>query len=322
VIPARPLPATGARPARAAGATLVELMVSMTIGLFLTAGAIYVFVQSKDSYRSADSLARLQESARFALDTIEPDIRLTWFYGQDTEPGRLSVPPGIGVACDGADVGAWALDIGTSIAATDDTYDLPCPARWDTPREGSDVLVVRHANPDPAVPTAGQVQVLARLGGGELVADGSAAPVAPDSLHDLEVRAYYVNERSSFDARQPSLRQLTLTRNAGAPVIIDEEVIAGVENLQVQFGLDTSGDGNVDRYVEPDLLGASPAATIVAVRLWLLVGTPADEPAFRDARSYRLPDGVTVINAGSDGYPDNVRRLAVSKTIFLRNRRS
>lgn len=304
------------------GATLVELMVSMTIGLFLTAGAIYVFLQSKDSYRSADSLARLQESARFALDTIEPDIRLTWFYGQDTEPGRITVPPGIGVDCDGADVGAWALDLGTSITASDDTYDLPCPARWDTPREGSDVLVIRHANPDVAAPTAGQVQVLARLGGGELVADGTAAPVAPATLHDLEVRAYYVNERSTFDGRQPSLRQLTLTRNAGAPIIADEEVIAGVENLQVQFGLDTNGDGNVDRYVEPDLLGANPAATVVAVRLWLLVGTPADEPAFRDNRSYRLPDGVTVIAAGSDGYPDNVRRLAVSKTIFLRNRRS
>lgn len=318
----RPVPARDARPARAAGATLVELMVSMTIGLFLTAGAIYLFQQSKDSYRSADSLARLQENARFALDTIEPDIRLTWFYGQDTEPGRLVVPPGITVDCSGADVSAWALDIGTSITASNDTYDLPCPARWDTPRAGSDVLVVRHASPDVAVPTAGQVQVLARLGGGALVADGTAAPVAPDTLHDLEVRAYYVNERSAFDARQPALRQLTLTRNAGAPVIADEEVIAGVENLQVQFGLDTNGDGNVDRYVEPDRLGANPAATVVAVRLWLLVGTAADEPAFRDTRDYRLPDGVTVINAGSAGYPDDVRRLAVSKTIFLRNRRA
>jgi type IV pilus assembly protein PilW len=169
----------------------------------------------------------------------------------------------------------------------------------------------------------GRVQVLAQLGGGELVADGSRAPVAPESLHDLEVRAFYVDDRSNFDTDQPSLRQLTLTRNAGNAVLADEEVIAGVENLQVQFGLDTNGDDNVDRYVEPDDAAAiAPANSIIAVRLWLLVGTPADDPAFVDRRSYLQPDGVTAIEAGAAGYPASVRRMAVSKTIFLRNRRT
>lgn len=295
----------------------------MTIGLFLAGGAVYVYLQSRDAYRSGDSLARVQESARFALDTIEPDIRLTWFYGQDTEPGRITVPPGIAVTCDGDDVAPWALDLGASVAASNDSYDLPCPARWDSARAGSDVLVLRHASPDRAVPTPGRVQVVASLGGGDLVADGSAAPVAPATLHDLEVRAYYINERSSFGTTQPSLRQITLTRNGANAVMADEEVIAGVENLQVQFGIDLTGDGNVDRYVEPDdPVAAGRGATIIAVRLWLLVGTPADDPAFRDDRSYTLPDGATVIAGGSDGYPANVRRLPVSKTIYLRNRRT
>ena len=54
------------------GMTLVELMVAMAIGLFLVGGALYVYSQSRSSYRSGDALARLQESARFALDTLEP----------------------------------------------------------------------------------------------------------------------------------------------------------------------------------------------------------------------------------------------------------
>ena len=43
--------------------TLVELSVAMAIGLFLIGGALYVYSQSKNSYRAGDSLARLQESA-------------------------------------------------------------------------------------------------------------------------------------------------------------------------------------------------------------------------------------------------------------------
>ena len=41
------------------GMTLVELLVAMSIGLFLIGGALYMYSQSKNAYRAGDSLAKL-----------------------------------------------------------------------------------------------------------------------------------------------------------------------------------------------------------------------------------------------------------------------
>jgi hypothetical protein len=170
-----------------------------------------------------------------------------------------------------------------------------------------------------ATPTPGQVQVSARPDGSRVGSDGSAAP-PPATLHDLEVRAYYVNDRSSFAADRPSLRQLTLTRNGTKPALDDEEVVAGIENLQVLFGVDADGDGSVERYVSPADAAITDPGAIAAVRLWLLASFPAGAADFSDDGSYVLPDGSRAITGGDPGHPPNSRRLALTKTITLGNR--
>jgi len=64
---------------RECGFGLVEILVAMAIGLFLLAGVIQVLVSSKQSYRTNEALARVQESGRIALDFIARDIRLAGF---------------------------------------------------------------------------------------------------------------------------------------------------------------------------------------------------------------------------------------------------
>jgi type IV pilus assembly protein PilW len=61
------------------GFTLVELMVAMTVGLFLTAGMISLFIGSKQSYRATEALSRLQENGRFALEYLSRDVRQVGF---------------------------------------------------------------------------------------------------------------------------------------------------------------------------------------------------------------------------------------------------
>lgn len=63
------------------GFTLVELMVAITLGLILLAAISTVFVGSKQTYKAQDSLARLQENARFAMQFIVSDMRLAGYYG-------------------------------------------------------------------------------------------------------------------------------------------------------------------------------------------------------------------------------------------------
>lgn len=301
------------------GLTLVELLVSMAVGLLLATGLGYTYLQAAAGRDGTESLTDLQETAQFALDAVEADLRLAGFYGRGAGPARITMAPGISIRCDGSDVTAWVLDLAHPVGGSDEAWDLPCRARWNTPRAGSDVLVVRHASPAAATPTAGQVQISARPDGSRLGIDGSAAPPSA-SLHDLEVRAYYVNERSSFDSGRPSLRQLTLTRNGTTPALEDEEVIAGIENLQVLFGLDADGDGSVERYVSADEAALADPAIIMAVRVWLLAGVPAGPAGFRDDRSHVLPDGSRAITGGDAGHPANARRVVATKTIALGNR--
>jgi len=311
------------------GMTLIELTVAMAIGLFLIGGALYVYSQSRNTYRASDSLARLQESARFALDTLEPDIRLARYWGLNSEPALID-DAGLVATCDGA-AADWALaDLSAAVAVgDDDNYNLPgCPAFNDAPRDGSDVLIVRHAEPWQAnvepLAEANRLQVQTTLAQGRLFNDGVEPLGADASTHNVTVNAYYVSNESSFDPALPSLRRLTLGPNGDFD---DQEVIPGVENLQVQLGVDTDRDGDVDRYVDGDhplvtfgAAGFDPDGEVVAVRIWMLVGTPADDRAWVDERSYPTPDAdLGDLVAGSADYPSTFRRLQISKTIFLNN---
>lgn len=63
------------------GFSLVELMVAVTIGLIILAAVSGIFVTSKSTYNTTDSLARLQENARFAVHYLSRDIRMAGFAG-------------------------------------------------------------------------------------------------------------------------------------------------------------------------------------------------------------------------------------------------
>jgi len=58
------------------GMSLVELMVALVLGLFISAALISLFINSKQNYRINENMARLQENARFAVSFLSRDIRM------------------------------------------------------------------------------------------------------------------------------------------------------------------------------------------------------------------------------------------------------
>ena len=55
----------------------------------------------------------------------------------------------------------------------------------------------------------------------------------------------------------------------------------------------------------------------------MLVGTPADDPGWSDTASYPTPDAdLGDLVAGSGDYPASMRRVQISKTIYLNNQGS
>ncbi len=63
------------------GVTLVELLVAITLGAIIMAGAVTLFVNNRDTYKTTNELSRLQETARYALDMMVKDIRMAGYFG-------------------------------------------------------------------------------------------------------------------------------------------------------------------------------------------------------------------------------------------------
>src|SRR5688572_29801342 len=142
---------------RQAGMTLIELLVALAIGTFLMIGAVTVFMQGRAAFRVIESLARLQENSRFALDALERDIRMAQYWGLTNRSeligGRATEAP---IATEGAlsRCGrSWVIDLDHAIAGTNNRYEWECAEP--KARDGSDTVVVRRVAANPL--TAAQV---------------------------------------------------------------------------------------------------------------------------------------------------------------------
>src|ERR1043165_5123513 len=58
------------------GFSLVELMISITLGLVLMGGVLQMFLGSKAAYTNQRAVASVQESGRLALEFMTRDIRM------------------------------------------------------------------------------------------------------------------------------------------------------------------------------------------------------------------------------------------------------
>lgn len=59
---------------RQQGLSLVELMISLTMGAMITAGVVRLFSANSEAYRVLQGQARMQESARFAMEFLRRDV--------------------------------------------------------------------------------------------------------------------------------------------------------------------------------------------------------------------------------------------------------
>lgn len=301
-----------------AGLTLVELMVALAIGVFLIAGALTVFAKTRDLYRSNEEAARLQETARFAMNILETELRMANYWGlmnradlftnaardpADALPATIA--PGVGAVVNQCG-GNWPLRVLDYVEAFNGAspFPLTCAATG-TPQAGSDVLVVRRASVDPLVSLAGtdgqlKIQVsrtgAALFSGDDPTSTGFLLPVSETRI--LVANAYYVSTDAATGV--PTLRRKRLDFVGGAPAITDEEITPGVEDLQVEFGVDDDGNGIVDYYTAPPVGGVAVTDQVVAVRVRLQVRS--ERPDFS------LPG-------------DSFRRMTAMKTIQLRNTR-
>ncbi len=364
---------------RSHGMSLVELLIAVAISSTLIAGALFSYAEYRRVYSVSETLARVQEQARFAMGTIEPDVELAGYLGFSNNPDSVRLiqgaAPGVVLATAATlrqrplpplpanpvaapTLGAsahecgvnFAVDVATPVQGSNNVFLLGpaanagCDPYGAGAALGSDTLTLRRASAVAVGPEAGRLQMFASRytsrTAQRLFADG-VAPGALDGdnrVQNFMVRAYYISRDSVERPGLPALRVKALSRAGGAPAFIDNEIMPGVEDLQVQFGIDSGdydndgavdtaadqngdgvpeSDGRATRYVNPDFPGLD-RLQVVAVRIWLRVRSEQLEPGFVDNRAYRYAD----VDYTPVGAERAFRRVLLTRTISLRNART
>lgn len=145
-------------------------------------------------------------------------------------------------------------------------------------------------------------------------------------VHRAQYAAIYVGKRDDSEGSPtPILKVVTLDSSVGGAATITQELADNVEVMQILYGVDTNGDGNVDAYQDATTVldgGTTEEQKNVAwrrvlsVRVGLLMRSPERAALNTDigATVYKVLD--TSISRPADGYYRSTHEI----TISLRNR--
>ena len=151
------------------GLSLIELMISITLGLMLMAGLTTMYVNSSQSSQELQKSGQQIENGRYAMEILADDVRLAGFIGE------FSILPESTAVIDPCEVLSLAtLEAGLSVpvqtfrapdlATRPDLTGVPlCAAILDNLNlvPGADVIVIRRTHTQPL--TAGDVAALAQV---------------------------------------------------------------------------------------------------------------------------------------------------------------
>ncbi|WP_347331152.1 PilW family protein [Marinimicrobium locisalis] len=335
------------------GLSLIELMISLTLGIVLMTGVVQMFITSRTTFTTQQAVSRIQESGRMAVEFLSQDIRMAGYRGCASRESTQQIEMGI------EQDGGYLYDFDTSIRGySSDDHPMGDVGVAD----GSEVLVIRragntsmpivnptgnNANIEVAVEeeddcvgevcrgdtvvisdcTQGRVFQVTNFqnvggGGSKIVHSQANVDGKPKNLDSklggqqfgpgsevlkMSTLTYYIAD-SEFGV--PGTRSLWREQDGEAA-----ELIEGVENMKVGFGVDTDGDGIPDEYQDYNEVGDDNWGNVQAVRVALLMQS-LEENVVDEPQPYRF-DGEDV---DDERIEDRRMRQVFTSTVGIRGR--
>lgn len=348
---------------RQMGLSLIELMVAMLISLILLGGVLQVFLSSKDIYRTNTAVARVQEAGRFATEFMAFDVRQAGYKGE-----CLSMPfSHLKLTGQSADI-QNAYSTTPAIQGWDNSKPVFF-GNSETTRADTDSFIVKYAGEglefeangtnntnaqsltinENTSAYEGQIILLSNSTGCDLFQNtnnqnanafqksgGNANPGNINqswsqsynehmTAHVLRSHTYFIRENNG---RLPSLWRQVLSPNKAV-----EELVEGIIEMQVTYGLDLDGDRLADQYVKAgtnnlNTSGAGNWDKVVSARISVIAISPEinvlDEP-----QTFVLPaiagisrddDYATYDEDGTVTIKNNRVAQVYTTTVAIRNR--
>jgi type IV pilus assembly protein PilW len=296
------------------GLSLIELMISLTIGMILLIGITTLIVRQSSTRDELEKNSRQIENGRYAVQLLHDDIEHAGFYGPYSPP-VASLTYTSPDPCAGWNQG-WStspLTVPTPVYGYPGGASAPvsCLTNY---KSGTGVLVVRRTNTIPVPVTSAVAGItylqVSRCPNATEIGTPFILGTGGFTLHQMDcststalnqylVHIYYI---SSCDVCAPSdnIPTLKMIENNGTVI----PLVEGIENMQFDYGLDTDvtqGDGYPDLYTaDPNVAAASGSvpnfnntvanvwSDVMAIRVNLLARNIDCTTGYTDTKTYNL----------------------------------
>lgn len=268
------------------GFTLVELMISIALGLVVSLGLIQVMVSNRVTNEFNQTLAEVQESGRFVLSRVRNELLETGLY----DSVYTDIVAGVDITAEEAFVRNHPIILQNHLAANASLGSINGSS------SGSDELVISlQAEED---------------------CNGSSWGALAGTEQHIINRYYVVGDELRCDGYNGRILRgvspAASTAPSGTVVLMD-----GVQSFQVQYGISSTNPADKDRavqYVTADQLAAAEANSqlVVAVRIGVLIQSNSRVSSL-PVNTYSILD-VTNQTVDTDHYGQ-----VFSHTVALRN---
>lgn len=315
------------------GMTLVELMIAMALSLILSGAIVSVFVNNSHSFNQDENVLRLQDDARHALHEVALEISMAGHYADLLVPDAVTPDDALSISVDCGPTGElnWmyrTTEVGSdntqSIIAIDNATNAKVAAAHSCFEagevlEGTDVVAIKRvAGATAAAPTGGRVYLRTNGTVGLLYqAPWPAAPtiVVPAPRADWEYRpsVFYIRQFANVAGDGiPTLCKKVL--QGTGPSMGTECLATGIEDLQIEYGIDATEDGNPNMYIPDPTL--AQMQSVVTARISLLARTAEIDTRYTNEKTF------TISNAPAYTPDDSFHRRVFSTTVAVQNIRS
>jgi type IV pilus assembly protein PilW len=281
---------------RQAGLSLVELMISITLGLMILSGVLVLFANTSAARNEVERTSRQIENGRYASELLTEDIRLAGFYGElaiPTTPPDSTLYPWPYDPCSPTR-DDWVAWIPVHLQGFDESGFTSANCALTNRKANTDVLVVRRVRAcaagmaDCEVAADGKpylqvsqcatqmVTTEKRLGrkgvgvGSETfdMQKRSCLTTALAVQREYLVRIYFIATDNGAGQNIPTLKRLELNCPANlssACTWANVPMVEGIEEFQLRYGLDNNCDGQADVYVANPSTYVAPAGPCTGI---------------------------------------------------------
>lgn len=319
------------------GVSLIELMITLLIGLVLIGGVIQVYISNFHATRTISGLSSQQENTRIALHVVTSAIQLAGHYGS-VNNSDISTLGTLGLTGIGGCDEAWLTDVSMPIqgfeggSAISNVVNFPSnciPTSQYVPN--SDIIVVRYGSPTQltALTNLKTNKVYLRtaasqgLTGGEILTgsskDSSHLGNGLDGvgIYNYEYKAdiFFLRPCSALNDSSCTDGINTLVRYRFDGLTLTADTIAEhVEQFQIAYGEDTDNNNVADSWN-----GASSVINwnnVISTKINLIIRSEQINNQHNDNNTYAMVSDYTF--TPSDDKQRYHRKL-ISKAVPLRN---